>query len=45
MATEVITMTDAERKLQAIQAVFDTFDWEVDDRQYALEEIERILER
>ena len=32
---------DAER-LAAIRAVLAAFDWERDDRQYALEEIERI---
>ena len=31
------------RRLAAIRAVFDVFDWSTDDRQYALEEIERIV--
>lgn len=31
------------RQLAAIRAVFDVFDWETDDRQYALEQIEDIL--
>ena len=31
-------------KLAAIRAVLAAFDWEHDDRQYALEEIERIAD-
>jgi hypothetical protein len=31
------------RRLAAIRAVFDVFDWETDDRQYALEQIEEIV--
>ena len=34
-------ITDSER-LEAIRAVLARFDWETGDRQYALEEIERI---
>ncbi len=33
---------DAARQLAEIRAVLDAFDWEFDDRQYALEHIERI---
>jgi len=36
-------VTDAE-KVQAIKEIFKRFDWEYDDRQYALEHIERIIE-
>jgi len=32
----------AEPRLAAILAVLDRFDWEHDDRQYALEQIDRI---
>jgi len=32
------------RQLDAVRAVLAAFDWEHDDRQYALEEIERVLE-
>jgi hypothetical protein len=42
---DVVTETEAdpaEGRLAAIRAVFARFDWEFDDRQYALEEIERI---
>lgn len=34
---------DDGRRLAAIRAVFEVFDWSTDDRQYALEEIERIV--
>jgi hypothetical protein len=34
---------DDSAKLAAVRAVFSAFDWEHDDRQYALEEIERIV--
>ena len=34
---------DAALKLAQIRAIFAAFDWEHDDRQYALEEIERIV--
>ena len=37
-------MTTAEEKLAKIEALFATFDWEQDDRQYALEAIEAIVE-
>jgi len=37
-----VSPTDAER-LAAIREVFRQFDWERDDRQYALEKIERIV--
>jgi len=33
----------AAAQLAAIRAVFDVFDWETDDRQYALEQIEDIV--
>ena len=33
---------DAARKLAAVRAVLDAFDWEFHDRQLALEEIDRI---
>ena len=33
---------DSSAKLAAVRAVLSAFDWEHDDRQYALEEIERI---
>ena len=33
----------AAEQLAAIRAIFDVFDWETDDRQYALEAIEQIL--
>jgi hypothetical protein len=32
------------RRLDAIRAIFTEFDWEHNDRQYALEQIERIIE-
>lgn len=35
--------TTADRQLASIRAVFDVFDWETDDRQYALEQIEEIV--
>lgn len=35
-------MNDAE-KIAAIRELFSRFNWETDDRQYALEEIERIV--
>jgi len=34
---------DAAAKLAAVRGVLSAFDWERDDRQYALEEIERIV--
>lgn len=34
---------DDSTKLAAVRAVLSAFDWEHDDRQYALEEIERIV--
>jgi hypothetical protein len=34
---------DAAAKLDAVRAVLSAFDWERDDRQYALEQIERIV--
>jgi len=34
---------DAAAKLDAVRAVLSAFDWENDNRQYALEEIERIV--
>jgi hypothetical protein len=34
---------DAAAKLAEVRAVLAAFDWEHDDRQYALEEIERIV--
>lgn len=34
--------TDAER-IAAIRALFATFNWELDDRQYALEAIEEYV--
>lgn len=34
----------AVRMVAEIRAIFAAFDWESDDRQYALEEIERIVE-
>jgi ADP-ribose pyrophosphatase len=34
---------DAAAKLDAVRGVLSAFDWERDDRQYALEEIERIV--
>ena len=34
---------DAAAKLAKVRAVLVAFDWERDDRQYALEEIERIV--
>ena len=35
-------MPDAEARLAQIRDILNVFDWELDDRQYALEEIERI---
>jgi hypothetical protein len=32
----------AEERLERIRAVLAAFDWELDDRQYALEEIDRL---
>lgn len=34
---------DTSAKLAAVRSVLSAFDWEHDDRQYALEEIERIV--
>lgn len=34
---------DDSAKLAAVRGVLSTFDWERDDRQLALEEIERIV--
>ncbi len=34
---------DDSAKLAAVRDVLSAFDWERDDRQYALEEIERIV--
>jgi hypothetical protein len=34
---------DDSAKLAAVRGVLSAFDWECDDRQYALEEIERIV--
>jgi hypothetical protein len=34
---------DDSAKLAAVRGVLRAFDWETDDRQYALEEIERIV--
>jgi hypothetical protein len=34
---------DEARQLAEVRAVFAAFDWEFDDRQYALEAIERIV--
>jgi hypothetical protein len=34
---------DDSTKLAAVRAVLAAFDWEHDDRQYALEEIEHIV--
>lgn len=34
--------TDSDR-IAAIRALLDEFDWELDDRQYALEAIERYV--
>lgn len=42
---DVVTEMEAEpdtARLTAIRAVFAGFDWEFDDRQYALEDIQRI---
>ena len=42
--TVPILTPDADRAtLTAIRAVFEVFDWETDDRQYALEQIEDII--
>lgn len=38
------TALDANGKLSAIRDIFAGFNWETDDRQYALEAIERIVE-
>jgi hypothetical protein len=35
----------AEPKLAEIRLVLDAFDWETDDRQYALEQIDEIVNR
>jgi hypothetical protein len=35
--------TDDAAKLAAVRDVLAAFDWESDDRQYALEEIDRIV--
>ena len=32
-----------EEMVEAVREVFRKFDWELDDRQYALEKIERIV--
>ena len=40
---DVLEQIDADpdgRKLAQVRAIFDTFCWETDDRQYALEQIE-----
>jgi negative regulator of sigma E activity len=37
-----VPVTVAEQRLAAIVAVLADFNWELDDRQYALEKIERI---
>lgn len=34
---------DAAGQLAQIRLVFDAFDWETDDRQYALEQVQQIL--
>jgi hypothetical protein len=39
---DVIDLAPEARQLAEIRAVLDAFDWEFDDRQYALEHIERI---
>jgi hypothetical protein len=40
----VITSTNVDSaKLAAVRGVLSNFDWDCDDRQYALEEIERIV--
>lgn len=36
---------DAAAKLAEIRLVLDAFDWETDDRQYALEQIAQIADR
>ena len=36
-------MKDAEQMISEIRALLAEFDWESDDRQYALEAIERIV--
>lgn len=37
------TPTDDSAKLAAVRSLLSAFDWERDDRQYALEEIDRIV--
>ena len=39
----MISPDDDSAKLAAVRGVLSAFDWEHDDRQYALEEIERII--
>lgn len=34
---------DCGRRMAEVRAVLDAFDWEADDRQYALEKIDRIV--
>ena len=41
--TKMTSPDDDSAKLAAVRAVLKAFDWETDDRQYALEEIERIV--
>ncbi len=49
LATEVRSLVEqldcetAEHQLEQIRLVLDSFDWETDDRQYALEQIDDIL--
>ena len=38
-----MTSNDDSAKLAAVRDVLAAFDWERDDRQYALEEIDRIV--
>ena len=38
-----MSAADAERMVADVRAVLADFDWECDDRQYALEKIERIV--
>jgi prevent-host-death family protein len=38
------TETDAQQRLAEIRAILAAFDWEHDDRQYALERIEMIAD-
>jgi hypothetical protein len=41
----VPAVSDAEARLAEIRLVLDAFDWETDDRQYALEQIDDIVNR